>query len=529
MLVCCSKNDLTPRTQCLRLNLYSEPPSLDSRKATDATSMNLLVMLFEGLTRIALDNKPHPAAAEEITISKDLCTYTFKLRPLHWSNGDLVTAHDFLYAWQKILDPLFPAPFANKLYIIKNALEIKNGQLPLKALGVKILDATTLEVQLKNPASYFLELLAFPTFFPIHPENDQKYPDWVENAGPQFISNGPFLLRTWEHDNEIIVEKNPFYWDSRSVILDEIHLSMIDDVTTEYHMFEMNEIDWAGSPLSTLPLEVISSLKDEESLHSYPVSAVYYYKINTDHYPLGNRNIRRALALAIDRKTIVEHITPGKQIPALALVPSIVFHDSFSIPRQNPPASLFEDCAIEEAKKCFTQGLEELGIDQETFPKLILSYNMSRDHQTIASVIQQQWKSVLSIDVDLESCDWKLYLSKINKQDYQIGRMGWVGDYNDPLSFLLPFKYKDRPPMGGNNETGWENPQFISLLDHAESEVDPKKRAALLEEAEALLIDEMPIIPLFFLNYCYLKKKTVHGVYLSALGIADYKNAYIKE
>ncbi|MCC5832599.1 MAG: peptide ABC transporter substrate-binding protein [Chlamydiales bacterium] len=516
---CCGNVKRVPE-QRLRLNLYCEPPTLDPRKFTDATSGNLLVMLFEGLTRTGFDHKPYPAAAEEILISKDKRTYIFKLRETYWSNGDRVTAEDFAYSWRKILDPKFPSPFAYKLYVIKNAWKIKEGKLPMEELGVRVIDEKTLEVSLNHPTPYFLELTGFPTFFPVNKRIDKSTSDWSADAGPLYVSNGPFKLKSWEHESEILVEKNPLYWDADSVNLESIHLSMIDDTTTEFYMYEMGELDWAGSPISNLPPEFIPALKEEGKIEISPATAVYYYKVNTDDPALSNQKIRQALALCVNRKEIVDHITQAEQEPALGIVPPMPGWKR---------SALYEDGDIERARHLFDQGLEEMGTDLKNFPTLTLSYNTNREHQKIAQAIQQQWKEGLGIKVELETSDWKVYLSKINKQNYQIARMGWVGDFHDPISFLEPFKYRDNPNIGGNNETGWEHPDFAAYLEKAEKEVDEEKRAWLLSKAEELLISEMPVIPIFYINFAYLKKPYVHGLYISSLGIVDFKKAYLEK
>ena len=516
----CGSTPGTDYRNMLRLNLYTEPPTLDSRKATDATSMNVLMMLFEGLTRMGSGDQPQPAAAETIEVSEDGRTYTFTLRDMLWSNGAPVTAGDFLYTWQTMLDPKFPGLFAYKFYVIENAKEVKEGKLPMSALAVSAPDPKTLVVTLKYPTPYFLELTAFPTFYPIYRPSDLANSEWAAEAGPQFVTNGPFQLKTWHHESEIVVTKNPHYWDASAVKLAGLHLAMIDDTTTEFYMFEMNELDWCGSPLSNLPPEFIPALIQEGKAHFYPAAASYYYKINTQSYPLNNANIRKALGYSINRKDIVTHITQAGQKPATALVPEM--------PGWSPPSKLFSDGDVNDAQKFFAKGLAELGLTLEQFPVITLSYNTNREHQKIAQAIQHQWKDVLGINAQLIHYDWKVYLSKISNQDYQVGRMGWVGDFNDPISFLEPFKYRNNPEQGGNNDTGWERPEYIAYLNAADQELNVKKRTQILREAEALLIGDMPVIPLYFLMYGYLKKPYVHDVYLSSLGIADFKHAYLK-
>lgn len=504
--------------QELRLNLYSEPPTLDPRKATDSTSVNVLLALFEGLTRVDSDNEPKPALAESIKISKDGLIYTFRLRESKWNNGDPITAHDFLKTWQQVLIPSYPAPYAYKLFVIKNGAAIKEGKLPVEKLGVEVPDDQTLIITLEHPTPYFLELLAFPSFFAVNQKSAAATDDWAGNAGPLFVSNGPFNLDKWEHDSEINLVKNPLYWDQDDVCLDNINMSMIDDSTTEFNMFESGELDWAGSPLSNLPSDILPAIEAEGILHTYPIAGGYYYRINTTSFPLTNVHIRQALSYAINREEIIKHVLQGGEQPALGLVPPV---------SDNSPHDFFHDGDIKLAQKTFKKGLEELGI--EKLPTLSLSYNTNREHQKIAQVIQQQWKEVLGVETSLDHVDWKVYLAKIAAMDYQISRMGWLEDYNDPLSFLEPFRYNDDGPYGNNNNTGWTNPTYSELLEQAENELNPKKRLQYLLKAEAIIMEAMPVIPLYFLTFKYVKKPYVKGVYLNPNGTVDYKWAYIEK
>ncbi len=494
------------RSQILRINLSSEPPTLDPRKATDVTSNNVLIMLYEGLTRIGADHTPKPALAEKITLSENRTTYTFSLRKSLWSNGDPVTALDFERSWKQILTPSFPAPFAYKLFLIKNGAAVKKGTVPLTELGIRALDVSTLEVTLEHPAPYFLEMLSYPLFFPLHASIDEKNPE----TSP---SNGPFILKQWDHDNEIRVEKNPLYWEASKVTLAGLKLLIVEDATTELYMYENGELDWAGAPLSNLPTEFLPTLKAEGRVITHPSNGTYYYKINTQIPHLHNSKIRKALAYAINRQEIVDHITQADQEIALALVPNMWDWKS---------QVLFKDDNKKKAQALFKEGIQELGL--LSFPKTFLSFNANREHQKIAQAIQQMWKETFDIEIELETFDWRVYLDKLAKENYQIARMGWLADVNDPISFLDPFKYQD----GETNGTGWENPHYISLLNASEVEIDLLTRKKLLEQAEELLIDEMPIIPLYFINFTYMKKPYVHNVFLSPLGIIDFKEAFLK-
>jgi oligopeptide transport system substrate-binding protein len=520
MFTFCLKQQVGERTSVLRLNICTEPPTLDPRKAGDATSLNVLLGLFEGLTRIAPDHQPHPALAEKIEISEDGCTYIFRLREAYWSNGERITSEDFFQSWKTILNPSFPSPLANKFYIIKKAKAIKENTLPVDHLGVQAPSPDTLIVHLNHPAPYFLELTSFPIFFAVYRGNlSENQKDWAEDAGSNYIVSGPFSLKTWEHETEIQLVKNPYYWDSDSVLMNTILLSMIDDHTTEFYLFEREELDWCGSPLSSLPTDFIPFLKNEGGLHSYGVSAVYYYKLNIDRFPCNNRNIRKALGYSIRRKDIIQHILQSDQSPATGMIPPTTGWPN--------PSSFFMDASENLAKEYFQKGMEELGLSLENFPTLVLSFNKNHEHQKIAEVIQQQWKENLGIEVELENCDWKSFLSKIGMRDYQIARSPWICDFSDPTAFLEPFKFKD-DSLGFSNGTGWENSEYIFLLDKATFVSEEKKRKELLQRAEKILIEEMPVIPLYFIVYHYLKKPYVHDIYLSPLGMMDLKYARLE-
>lgn len=517
---CQKKESDSIRSQVLRTNIYTEPPSLDPRKASDSTSANVLIALFEGLTRIGFDHSPQPALAEKIEISEDQLTYTFTLREAYWSNGDPVTSSDFLYSWKSNLEPTFPSTFAYKLFVIKNARQIKEGSLSEESLGAIAPDARTLIVTLEHPTPYFLELTAFPTFFPIHEKTAKTNPLWADEATSDFVSNGPFYITFWNHNCELYLKKNGFYWDRNSVSLLGLQFYMIDDVMTEYYMFESNEVDWAGSPISNLPLEIIPMLVEQKKAVSYPAAATYFYKLNTERFPFNNKNIRKAFGYAICRQDIVDHIAQAGQTAAFGLVPPM--------PGWEGSVCIFPDGDRKQALHYLNLGLQELGITKEEIPPIKLTYNSNREHQKIAQAIQQQWQEGLGITVELENFDWKVFLGKVNSQDYQIARSSWIIDFIDPVSFLEPYYSKNASTYAGcNNETGWEHPYYRSLLDEAERTLDKEKRFQLLRQAEIFLIEEMPLIPIYHIVFAYLKKPYVHNVYISPMGMLDFKWAQL--
>lgn len=510
----CGKNtkNYRPTSQEIRFNLHSEPPTLDPRKATDTVSISVLKNCFEGLTRIDPKGETIPAAAEKIEISEDQTRYTFTLRDAKWSDGTLVTAHDFEKTWKTMLDPAFPCQFAIDLYIIKNAKAAKTQRCPIDEIGVKALDDKTLQVDLEHPVPYFLSALSTHSFFATPSHIVDKYPNWTEE---HYVSNGPFFLKQWRHHDVIILEKNPQYWDKNNVKLEKVNLLLIEDQSTELSMFENNEIDWAGYPLSELPIDAVSSLKEKGGIEHYPISGTYYYVFNTKEFPFTSVNIRKAFALAINRLSIVANVTQMGQIPATGLVPPTMWKN---------PEDYFKDNDIAEAKKLFALGLKELGITADALPPITLSYNTLQSHHKIAQAIQQQWHQNLGVQVKLENKEWKVYLDELRRHNFQIARLGGLANFNDPINFLDYYRYLS----SSNNHSQWSNPHFSELLEQADETADRDRRVALLKEAEKILIDDMPIAPIFFYMGTYLKKPYVKGIFLSDLNDLDLKWAYLE-
>ncbi|MED1799126.1 peptide ABC transporter substrate-binding protein [Brevibacillus porteri] len=500
------------KPQVLKMNLHSEPPTTDPGLAEDTTSGAIILATFDGLTRIGTDDKPHEAAAESYKVSDDKLTYTFKIREAKWSNGDPVTAHDFEYAWKRALDPKTASNYAYQLYYVKNGEKANKGEAKLDEVGVKALDDKTLEVKLENPTPYFLELLAFRTYFPVNKKVIDANPKWAGEASSH-VGNGPFKIESWEHKSKMVLVKNENYWDKDNVKLEKIEFSMVEDENTELSMFENGEIDWAGAPMSALPTDAIPALKDQGKIQTNPIAGTYWYKFNTEKPPFNNIKVRKAFAYSIDRRALIDNILQTGQIPATGAVPpSMVLN----------PNGYFKDKDLENAKKLLEEGLKEAGMSK--LPAITLSYNTSEAHKKIAEAIQDQWKKNLGVDVKLENKEWKVYLEDMHEGNFQIGRMGWLGDFNDPINFLE--LYKDK--MGGNNDTRWENAKYKELLNQSAQESDLEKRKKILADAEQILMDEMPIMPIYFYTQSWVQKPEVKGVHQTGLGDVDWKGAYIE-
>lgn len=490
----------------LELNIGGDPQTLDPRKARDLKCQTISRMLFEGLFRLDQNEKPQLALAENLEVSSDLKKYTFHLKTSMWSNGDKVTASDFVYAWKKILLPDFPSDSAFHLYVIKNAKAAKEGKLSLDEVGVYAPDEHTLVVELESPTPYFLSLVTLPAFFPVNQEVDQKNAYWFQSA-VTYVCNGPFQLTDWKHQNYLALEKNSAYWDAPSVKLKAIKLHMVQE-ETELKMFEKGELDWAGSPLGTLPVDALKSLKDQHGLKKKEFLGTFFIRTNILRAPFTQPAIRKAFALAVNRQAIVDHILQGGQIPATGIVPT-------SLHLRKEP--YFQDADVHKARDLFS------GKDKSH--QISLLYPSSERSHLIAQALQQQWFEAFGMRIRLEGVEGKVYLDRISKGDYSMALGSWIADFADPINFLEIFKYKN----GGSNNTHWESPHFAHLLEQSSQSTDLSERRDILAQSEQVLIDEMPIIPIFYYSMLYVNQPTLKGVVLSSMGQIDFKWASLED
>lgn len=495
-------------TKILRVNIHNEPRTLDPARARDLQSITLVKMLFEGLTRVNHGEVVEPALAEKIDVSEDLRTYVFHLRDSSWTNGDKLSAHDFVYAWKRILDPKQLAENAFQLYVIKNAKACKEGTLSLDELKVEAIDAKTLKVELENPTPYFLELVSYPAFFPINAKVDRATPKWVEGK-EDYICNGPFTLKEWKHHDKLCVKKNERYWAAKEVHVQEIHLYMVQE-EAELAMFENHELDWAGSPLSILPVDVIPKLRESNQLKTQPILGTYFLRLNTQKPTLSSLKLRRALSFSIDRKEIVEHVLMGSQEEAYGYVPKKL---------QLQEGSYFTETAGENLVQMFEEGLKESGITREDFSKIELLYSSSERNQRIAHALQERWMRVFGIQIKLLGVEHKVYVEKLHKSDFQMAAGSWLADYGDAFSFLEVFKDRD----SSTNHTHWGDASYTEMLDASNVAADPKQRQELLARCENILLEAMPIIPVFHYNMLFVQNENVKDIYLSPLGGIDFR------
>lgn len=499
----CAKKPPHATRSNVRMSMMSEPLSLDPRKARDLNSKIVISMLFEPLMRLSTGGVLEMAAAQTIDITDDGLAYTFHLKESRWSNGEMVTASDFAFAWKSILDPTFPGDLAYQLYPIKNARKAFLGEVSLDEVGIRVIDPSTLVVTLEEPTPYFLELLTMTPFSPVPSALAKQNPTWAMEADT-LVCNGPFCMKEWVHTDHIALQKNPLYREKNQVALEEIDLIVVA-AETGLKMLEDNALDWTGSPLASLPSDAVKMLREQGKLQASPYLGTGFLRVNVEGPILSNKEVRRALALSLDRRAIVEHFLQGGQLPALRLVPP-----SMGL----CPDGYFSDRAIEEAKECLARS----PVDQP----LVLSYAANERNASIAQALQQQWQKNLGITIELEAVESKTFFQKVSRKEYQMALGSWIADFNDPINFLEVFQYKD----SGTNNTGWENKRYVDLLNQSAVCTNKEERQRLLQAAESLLMEEMPLIPIYHLSINYVKHPSLQGIVVSSQGFLDLRFAH---
>ncbi|MFJ9500794.1 peptide ABC transporter substrate-binding protein [Brevibacillus centrosporus] len=495
------------KPQILRMNA-AEPETLDSGMSNDVISGAFIRSLYDSLVRLDKDGKPVNSVASDIKISDDKKVYTFTLRDSKWSNGDPVTAKDFAFAWMRVLDPKTASGSAYKYYPIKNARAFFQGNAKAEDVGIKVIDDKTLEVTLENPTPYFLTLATF--YYPVNQKVVEGNADWAKKP-ESIVTNGPFKLSVWEHKNKIELVKNDQYWEKDVVKLDKIDFSMIEDTNTELEMFNNDDLDWAGAPISGLPADAIGPLHEEGKLQTMERATNYYLLFQTEKAPFTNEKIRKAFSYAINRKDIADNIGQAGQTPLMGFVPL-----SASLKKEG----YFKDNDTQTAKQLLADGIKELGLTK--LPEITYLYNTSDLNKKIAEALQAQWKQVLGVDVKLVNKELKVMFDDQEQGNYMISRSGWTGDYNDSVNFLELLMEKN----SSNNSTLWHSEKYVELVQKAYAEPDESKRNEYLVEAEGILMDEMPVTGIYSSVNSWVQSEKVKGITVDPLGYIDFKWGY---
>ncbi len=458
----------------LRINLGTEPPTLDWTLATDNVSFLVIGQLMQGLTRLGPDLRAEPALAERWEVSADGLVYTFHLRSdVRWSDGAPLHADQFVYSWRRLLAAATAAEYAYFLFPVAGARAYNAGRLrDPNGLGVRALDAHTLEVRLEAPLVYFPSLSTFMVTFPERADLIEKYGEAWSEAG-NLVSLGPYVLEEWRHEYRVVLRANESFYAGRPS-LDRIVGYMVGEQSTALVLFEQGILDLVRLP----PLE-IRRYRERPSYRHKPALRGYYYGFNTRLAPFDDARVRRAFAMAIDRAEFPK-LLQGGELPAAYWIPP-------GMPHHNPEIGLEFDPA--GARRL----LGEAGVDPARLAPVRVVYNTEQVHRLVAETVQAQWQEHLGVRVELENREWKVFLKELTVSPPPVYRLGWGADFPDPDNFMNLFT-----PYSANNHTGWGNSRYDSLVEQAARERDRARRQALYDEAQRILCEqEVPITPLF--------------------------------
>lgn len=497
----------------LRIGNGPEPESLDPQRATSVSAFNVLRDLYEGLTRIGADGQPQPAAAQSWRVSADGLRYEFELRPdARWSNGDPLTAEDFVAALRRAVHPDTAAPLLQLLAPISEALAISEGRSEPEALGVQALSPSRLEIQLKRPAPYLLSVLAHPIAYPLHHSTRA-----ARGRPRDIVSNGAYRLQAWQLQAQIELRRNPFYWADTRTRIDRVLYLPSDDVNAELKRYRAGELDITYE----IPLVQAPKLREKfgAELHVAPYIGSYFYGINVSQPPLANQpRLRRALSLVIDRGVIVDKVMNGLALPAYSWVPASV---SGYTPQRYGWADWTREQRLAEARRLYAQA----GYSAARPLQLELRYNTHDDHKRIATVVAAMWKQYLGVQTRLINEENKVFLANRRARRLtQVFRAAWIADYDDATSFLDILRGDS-----GRNDTGWRSARYDALLDAAAEAADAPTRLRRLGEAERLVLDEAPVIPLYTYVSKHLVKPHVQGWQDNALDYHYSKDLSLRD
>lgn len=492
----------------------SEPSTMDPALAQGMPEMHILRDMFVGLVDEAPDASLIPGVAEKWDISADGKTYTFHLRDSQWSDGSPVTAQDFVYAWQRAVNPEIGSKYAFFLYPIVGAKEIAEGkEKDISKMGVKAIDAKTLEVKLNTSTPYFLGMLVNAVAYPVPKAVVEKYgKDWTKPA--HIVSNGAFVMKDWQPQAHITLEKSPHYYDAKAVSLDKVIYYPTEDQSAALKRYRAGELDFT----SDVPSESLKQIRNSElksQLRIAPYLGVFYYGFNLTKPPFkDNPKLREALTLAIERDPIVNNITAAGEVPTTSfVVPGV---DGYA-PYQPAYSKLSKQERLERAKKAYA----EAGYSKEKPLKVELLYNNSEANRKISIAVAAMWKEALGVETELVNKEWKVYLADRRAYNTQIFRGSWIGDYNDANTFLDLFV-----SGGGSNTVGLDNPEFNQLIADAAQEQDMGKRAQILQNAEKILLDNYSLIPVYDMVSKHMVKPYVSGYKENVMD--HWQSKYIK-
>lgn len=486
--------------QVLHWGNGSEPQGLDPHKSEGVPGSNIQRDLFEGLVSEAPNGELVPGGAESWDINSDGTVYTFNLRrDARWSNGDPVTADDWVYSLRRSADPVTGSRYTFILEPVLNAAKISAGELPVDTMGVRAIDDYTLEISLEAPTPYFLGLLTHSSTYAMHRPSVETHGDRVTRPG-NFVTNGAYMLDEWVAQSHVKLVRNPWYRDNDSTVIDEVYFHAQENRVAEISRYRANELDITYTDLPVTQLDwIMENLPDE--LVTGPYLGSYYYGFNMTKPPFkDNSALRRALTLAVDRDIITTQIRKAGEIPAFGWVPPVLNYEG----QQMPEAAWTQEEREAEARRLYAQA----GYSEDDPLEVEILYNTEDSHRVIAIAISSMWREVLGVETSITNQEWKVYLdTRRQKIDTQVFRAGWIGDYNDANTFAAMFL-----STSDLNDSGYENPRYDELIYLAAEEIDLARRAEYLEEAERVFLEDLPIMPLYFYATTRLVKPWVAGL-----------------
>ena len=488
-----------------RVNLGTEPPSLDWSLATDHVSFNVISNLMVGLTEFDKDLKPAPVIAKSWDFQDGGKKIVFHLRDdVQWSDGKKVRAQDFEYSWKRLLNPKTASKYAYILFDVANAQEYNEGKVKdASPVGVQAQDDQTLIVTLRHPASYFLAITTFEVTYPQRQDIIEKFDTrWTEPGN--IVTNGPFRLQTWRHENQIELSANPTFFRGKPT-LEKVTMYMVNEKTTAVTMFEQGNLDFIDDH-SIPPLDK-PRLSRMPGYKLVPQLRGEYYSFAVDRKPFDNPQVRKAFAMAIDRD-VLPKILQGGQTPATSWVPpGMLAHNPEIGIKFNP----------EEARRL----LKEAGYpDGKGLPPIVLGYNTDEEKKLVAEAIQSMWQKHLGVVVSIENQEWKVFLTKLETDPFPVFRSGWGADYPDPDNFMKLFTSNS-----GNNHSRWKNSRYDQLLELAARELDTKKRSQLYDEAQKILTEvDAAIVPLYWKAEATMLNTKFTGLEYNSMARMDLRN-----
>lgn len=515
------------REQVLRLNVGAEPTTLDPALVYDRASAMVVYQLFEGLARYG-PKGVEPGVASRWEVLPDGLTWRFHLRKAQWSNGEPLTAEDFVHSWKRLLDPALEAPHASMLYFVAGAEEYNRAD-PVRdkaklaelreAVGVRAVDSETLEVNLRTPVPFFPALTAFSALFPVSPQTVEADPDgWWSDTGT-FVGNGPFRLASVVGEGPLVLVRDDRYWESDRVELRRVSVLGVSDPAEFLAMLEGGDIDVVSPRL--VPLNEVTRLFDIGLARRAPLLGGYYLAFNTRRGPFRDLLVRHAFNLAVNRNALVSRVLKGLPPPALAFVPPGITDPATGQDFRRSKGDFFRDGDAAAARDL----LEQAGYAEgKGLPPVKLLVNAEGENVAVMETLRQQWRESLGVEVEIVSLPWNEFLAVRETGDYDLVRGGWIGAYPDPQAFLSLYRRGDP-----GNLAGWSNPFYDELLGEAMAESSPVRRVEFLHRAEAVLMDDMPVLPLYFLVQVWLEQETVEGTFVDLQGNLYLRSARLAE